>query len=335
MAFAYVAALTGDGEVLECIGAALGARDDVLEGRVGDGRPIELEAQSATAVDAFALEYRAVAESGPLESRVSGRTPQKQAPTLLAHVASLRSSASKVKACHDAVVSGPDPDAFSAISFDCYGTLMDWETGILAAMFPVLERQGVRASTDEILRAYARAEAAAEQGTFVPYREVLRRTFSGMAGDLGFVARPDEAETLIDALTEFEPFSDTIDVLRQLAERYQLAVISNVDEDLFAGTRDRLGVEFQWVVTAEAVEAYKPAGVVFERALARMGLAAGRVLHAAQSLYHDVQPAHELGIATVHVLRDSGREASAVPAVEARADWTVPDLRGLLALLES
>jgi 2-haloalkanoic acid dehalogenase type II len=230
-------------------------------------------------------------------------------------------------------VSGPDPDAFSAISFDCYGTLIDWETGILAAMLPVLERHGVRAATDDILRAYGRAEAAAEQGPYLRYREVLRRTFAGMARDLGFQARPDEAETLVDALPEFEPFSDTIPCLKTLGERYRLAVISNVDEDLFAATQERLGVRFEWVITAESAEAYKPAPLVFERALSRMGLGPDRVLHAAQSRYHDVEPARAMGIATVHVVRETGREANAVPEADAKADWTVPDLRGLVELL--
>ncbi len=228
----------------------------------------------------------------------------------------------------------PDLDRVSAITFDCYGTLVDWESGILAAMIPLARSHGVEASSEAVLAAYARAEAAAEQGKYVRYREVLRRTFTGMAKDLGFAPQPGEVDTLSDSLPEWDPFPDTPSSLRVLANHYRLGVISNVDEDLFAGTHARLGVRFDLVVTAESVGAYKPSPEMFEHALARAGLAPDQVLHAAQSAYHDIAPARALGIPTVHVVRASGRDgAGAVPAATAEADWTVPDLRGLVALL--
>jgi 2-haloacid dehalogenase len=185
-----------------------------------------------------------------------------------------------------------------------------------------------------VLAAYARAEAAAEQGPYISYREVLRRTFTGMARDLGFAPHPSEVDTLVGSLAEWEPFPDTVESLRRLATRYRLGVISNVDEDLFEATRPRLGVELDLVVTADVVRAYKPDPAPFEHALARVGHEPRALLHAGQSPYHDIAPARALGIATVQVVRDAGRDgARAVPESEAKADWTVPDLRALVERL--
>lgn len=236
---------------------------------------------------------------------------------------------------------GRAPRDFEVISFDCYGTLIDWESGILAAMQPVLARHELVCGSDEILRAYARAESAVEAGPFRPYREVLRRTFAALAKDLGFAPQAGELETFVDALERWQPFPDTVRSLRALAEAgHRLAVISNVDEDLFTRTAAALEVELDFVITAASVGAYKPAPVVFEAALARMQLPPARLLHAAQSRYHDIVTARRLGIQTVHVVRDAGRgDCSATPEVEGEdaqwteADFSVPDLAGLVALL--
>ena len=235
--------------------------------------------------------------------------------------------------------SSPRPRDFELISFDCYGTLIDWESGILAAMQPVRERHELVCSADEILAAYARAESAVQAGAYRPYREVLRRTFAGMAQDLGFAPQTDELETLVEALPRWLPFPDTVASLRALqAAGHRLAILSNVDDDLFAQTQSALGIEFDAVVTAAAARSYKPDPAIFELALARFGLEPRRILHAAQSLFHDIAPGRRLGLQTVHVVRDSGR-ASAVPEVDderdgpVEADWIVPDLAGLARLI--
>ena len=232
----------------------------------------------------------------------------------------------------------PTPRDFELISFDCYGTLIDWESGILAAMLPVCARHELVCSADEILGAYARAESAVQAGEYRPYREVLRRTLGAMAKDLGFAPQADELETLVEALPRWQPFPDTVASLRALqAAGHRLAIISNVDEDLFAETQRSLGVEFDAVVTAAAARCYKPADAIFELAFSTFGVRPGQLLHAAQSLFHDVAPGRRLGVQTVHVVRDSGR-ASAVPEVDdadgpPAADWTVPDLAGLARLI--
>lgn len=233
------------------------------------------------------------------------------------------------------------PGGFEVISFDCYGTLIDWEAGILAAMQPVIARHELVSSAEDVLRAYARAESAVEAGAYLPYREVLRRTFAGMAKDLGFAPQADELETLVEALPSWQPFPDTVAGLRALAAAgFRLAIISNVDDDLFRATAAALAVPFEAVITAASVGCYKPSEAIFERALARLGVAPSRVLHCAQSRYHDIATARRLGLQTVHVVRDSGRGGvSATPELDdeqiVEADWTVPDLAALVRLLAS
>ena len=230
---------------------------------------------------------------------------------------------------------GERPTDYEVLSFDCYGTLIDWESGILVAMQPVLARHELVSTVDEILGAYARAESAVEAGHYRPYREVLRRTFTAMAKDLGFAPRADELETLVESLPHWDPFPDTVAALRALeAAGCRLAVISNVDDDLFAQTAERLEVEFDAVITAASVQRYKPSEVMFRRALQVLDIGGDRLLHAAQSRYHDIGPARRLGIRTVHVRRDSGRERSATPpAAGIEGNWSVDTVGELVELL--
>jgi 2-haloacid dehalogenase len=231
------------------------------------------------------------------------------------------------------------PRDFEVISFDCYGTLIDWESGILAAMQPVISRHELVSRPDEVLSAYARAESAVEAGPYKPYREVLRRSFAAMAKDLGFAPQAGELETLVEALPTWEPFPDTVAGLRALAAAgHRLAVISNVDDDLFAGTARLLQVEFDAVVTAAQAHCYKPGEAIFRRAFEVIGAAPNRMLHAAQSRYHDIVTAKRMGMQTVHVVRDSGRgSVSATPKIDpaeaTRADWAVADLASLVRLV--
>jgi 2-haloacid dehalogenase len=236
---------------------------------------------------------------------------------------------------------GPSRRSFEVVSFDCYGTLIDWESGILAAMQPVIARHELVAGPDDVLLAYARAESAVEAGPYKPYREVLRRTFAAMAKDLGFAPQAGELETLVEALPSWEPFPDTVAGLRALqAMGHRLAVISNVDDDLFAGTARVLQVQFDAVVTAAQARCYKPGEAIFARAFEVMGVAPSRMLHAASSRYHDIVPAKRLGMQTVHVVRDGGRgSVGATPGVDvdeaSAADWIVADLAGLVKLVEA
>jgi len=226
-----------------------------------------------------------------------------------------------------------DFESFEILSFDCYGTLIDWETGILSALGPVLARHGHRVPDETLLEAFAVLETGAESGPYRPYAVVLRDVVEGLGRRFGFT--PDDAERgiLAASLPEWPPFADTRDALRALQTRYRLAVISNIDDDLFAGTARSLGIEFDWVVTAGQVGSYKPSVENFRRALARFGAPAERVLHVAQSLFHDIAPAKSLGFATVWVNRRHGRPGrGATPPATARPDAEVPDLRSLARL---
>jgi len=227
-----------------------------------------------------------------------------------------------------------DFNRFTLLTFDCYGTLIDWEKGILDAVRPVLERSGVEADDDKVLETYAAAEAKQEQGDYVRYELVLRMVMAEMSLRLGFDASPEEVLALPLSIERWKPFPDTVDALRKLKKRYKLAVVSNTDDRLFAATAKHLGTAFDWVVTAEQARAYKPSPRIFDYALAQFGIARKQILHVAQSVYHDIAPARSLGIATVWVNRRKGRRgAGATPPATATPDVEVADLRSLADLM--
>lgn len=223
-----------------------------------------------------------------------------------------------------------DFSRFGVLAFDCYGTLIDWETGILRAVRPVLERHGVEPGDAEILGTYADLEATHEAGEYVDYSTVLGLVMKGMGRRFRFDAGPDELDCLRRSMTRWEPFPDTVGALRRLKTRYKLAIVSNVDDRLFAVTARRLEVPFDFVVTAEQVRAYKPSLAVFERALDVIGYPPERVLHVAQSIYHDIVPAKAIGLTAVWVNRRLGKVGTgATSPASASPDLEVPDLETL------
>jgi len=228
-----------------------------------------------------------------------------------------------------------DADTISALTFDCYGTLIDWERGILAALRPVVERHaGPGVGDDALLEAFARHEAACEAGPYLPYREVLARTLRGIGTDLGFAPTTHECAVFGGSVAGWPAFADSAEALAALRARFRLAVITNCDDDLFAASAARLGVAFDAVVTAQQVGAYKPALDGFRVMFDRLGLPRERVLHVAQSLFHDHVPARALGLRSVWVDRRAGRPGGgATPPAEATPDLVVPDLAALAALL--
>jgi 2-haloacid dehalogenase len=147
---------------------------------------------------------------------------------------------------------------------------------------------------------------------------------------LHFQASAAEVDSLHESVPAWPPFADTVAAMRELQKRYKLVIISNIDDDLFAGTRKHLGVEFDGVITAEQAKSYKPSLNNFEMALRTLGISPDRLLHAGQSIYHDVVPARSLGISTVWVNRRSARPGvGAVRAAAGRPDLEVPDLASL------
>ena len=210
-----------------------------------------------------------------------------------------------------------DYSGFDALTFDCYGTLIDWERGILAALPPDLDGEAA-------LEAYAELESELEAGEYLRYREVVARCYDGLAARFGLP--PGGRDAFADAVGEWPPFADSPDALARLKERFKLGVITNCDDDLFARSNARLGVEFDWVITAQQVDAYKPSTRGFEEAFTRIGLPRERILHVAQSLFHDHVTAKRLGLSTVWIDRRAGRGGGATPPAEAQPDATFPDM---------
>lgn len=229
-----------------------------------------------------------------------------------------------------------DFSQYRVVSFDCYGTLIDWETGIFSALRSVLAAHGKGISDTELLKLYSELESEAEQGEFHSYRKVLESVVRGFGERLGFKPNEAQVRSLPDSLAGWRPFPDTVAALQKLKARYQLAIISNVDDDLFAATARHLEVPFDHLITAQQARAYKPSMRMFNLAQQRIGVAPTQWLHAAQSVYHDVIPARSLGITTVWVNRPSPRPgAGAAKAAAGQPDLEVPDLKTLASKLRT
>ncbi len=216
--------------------------------------------------------------------------------------------------------------SFQAITFDCYGTLIDWESGILKVLRPLLFEHGKPTPDQEILALFAELEPAIQSAAYSPYRFVLEEIVRAVGQRFGFSVSTDEARSLAASLKNWMPFPDTVPALRALKSKYRLGIISNIDDDLFSETAHHLPIAFDWVITAEQARAYKPARAIFELALKKVGLAPKKLLHAGQSVFHDVIPAKQMGISTVLVRR---RGPGAVKPAAAQPDLEVPDLKTL------
>ena len=221
---------------------------------------------------------------------------------------------------------------YEILTFDCYGTLIDWEAGILRVLRRILSAHGKKLDDATLLQLYGDFEERSEHGSFQPYREVLKSVVRQFGEELKFTPAQQEEQSLPESLPSWKPWPDTVAALRQLKTRFRLAILSNVDDDLFGATLPQLGVEFDEVITAQQAQAYKPSLKLFELALSRIHAPAHRVLHVGQSIYHDVIPAQALGLATVWVSRPSARPGvGAVKFAEAKPDLTVTNLVELAA----
>ncbi len=212
------------------------------------------------------------------------------------------------------------------LTFDCYGTLIDWETGLLGALRPILASHAVALDDASLLRLYGEIEHREQEGEFRPYRQVLAEVVRRIGERLGFTPSEAEAPSLAASLGGWMPFPDTVAALERLQARFRLAIISNTDDDLFAQTAPHLKVRFADVITAEQARAYKPSPRIFELAARRLQIPRERWLHVGQSVYHDVVPAQAMQLASALVYR---RGAGATPQFEAQPDLAVPDLQTL------
>ena len=219
---------------------------------------------------------------------------------------------------------------WDVLTFDCYGTLVDWERGIGDALEAAALVDGLRLDRAAALRAYHEIEPAVQAERYRSYREVLTLVARAVAERLGWPLAAGRASFLADSLPSWPPFPDTNAALQRLAAAgHRLAILSNVDDDLLAGTRKHLAVDFDWVVTAQQVGSYKPAPAHFTTARQRIGGA--RWLHVAQSLFHDIRPARSLGVPAVWINRkheppssDARPDAEFATLAEAAA-WLTED----------
>ncbi|MEG4582704.1 haloacid dehalogenase type II [Microcoleus sp. MON1_C5] len=225
---------------------------------------------------------------------------------------------------------------FEVVSFDCYGTLIDWERGILAALKQLLSHREIDFSDDGILELFAAVESELEDASnsYIKYRDILQEIVKKLGKNFNFVPTETEINCLVDSVKNWQPFPDSVAALESLKQKYKLVVISNIDDDLFAETAKHLKVEFDWLITAEQVRSYKPSTRNFEIALETMGISADKLLHVAQSIYHDIVPATSMGISTVWVNRrhDKTGFGATLPA-SGQPDLEVPDLKTLVEMI--
>ena len=228
-----------------------------------------------------------------------------------------------------------DFSQFELITFDCYGTLINWEAGIFSVLRPLLAAHGKTMPDAELLELYGELESQAESGPYRSYREVLQLVVSGLGKQLSFTPSTEEQDSLPNSVQHWRPWPDTVAALSQLATRFQLSIISNIDDDLFAATRGYLKAAFEDVTTAQQARCYKPGLDIFRLALGKAKVASNRILHVGQSIYHDVVPAKSLGLATVWVNRPSPRAGvGAVKQAHGKPDLEVPDLESLANLAQ-
>jgi 2-haloalkanoic acid dehalogenase type II len=229
--------------------------------------------------------------------------------------------------------------SFDALTFDCYGTLIDWERGITDALRPWAARHGLHVSDDELLELHGRAESEHEAATpQLLYPQILEAVFADIARHFGVDPQPDEMKVFGRSVCDWPAFGDSPAALQYLQQNYKLVVISNVDRESFSHSQARLGVAFDAIITAQDVGSYKPDSRNFEFAFERlreMGIERGRILHVAQSLFHDHEPAKQLGLQTVWVNRraaKTGYGATRPPQTDVQPDLEVNDLAGLVEL---
>ena len=225
---------------------------------------------------------------------------------------------------------------FSALTFDCYGTLIDWETGISGALAPWLAEAGVSLERDQVLEAFAQLESAQQAATpAMRYPDLLAEVHRGLALRFGIAPDADAAAAFGASVGDWPPFADSAAALAYLEQHYRLVILSNVDRASFARSNARLGVTFDAVYTAEDIGSYKPDPRNFDyllRHLAERDIAKEQILHTAESLYHDHIPASRGGLATCWIHRRAGKQghgATQMPGSEVRPDFRFESLAAM------
>lgn len=225
----------------------------------------------------------------------------------------------------------PDPlRQVEILTFDCYGTLIDWESGLRRELRDLAGLHGVAVSEDALLDEWEAIQFDLISGSYRPYREVLRESLTATFHRRGVELPRAEADRLGQAIGTWQPFDDAAEVLPRLQARYKLGILSNIDDCMLAQSVARLGIRFDQLVTAQQVKSYKPAAAHFREAMARFGRPAKAFLHCAFGFKYDQTPALAAGMQTVWIKRPGWirDDEHTVPTYE------VADLNELAALLE-
>ncbi len=201
---------------------------------------------------------------------------------------------------------------FKALTFDCYGTLIDWESGMIAALTPLMDKVERELTRNEILKAHSRHESSQQRQTPAKrYQELLAIVYRRMAGEWDVSVSWDECARYGQSIKDWPAFPDSVDALRYLKQHYKLVILSNVDNQSFSASNSRLGVEFDAIYTAEDIGSYKPADANFEYMLTKLrglGIEKSDILHTAESLFHDHAPANRHGLKSCWIYRRHGQE---------------------------
>ncbi len=225
-----------------------------------------------------------------------------------------------------------DLTAYDALSFDCYGTLIDWEAGIAAVLGPWARRNDPSITDEQVLVAYSENEADVErEAPTTLYPDVLREAFRRTGQVLGFDVTDEDADALGTSVPDWPAFADSVDALTRLKRHYKLIILSNIDRESFAASNRRLQVEFDEIITAQDVGSYKPNPANFAALLTRVDEigSTGRLLHVAQSLFHDHVPGKQVGLPSVWINRrhaQPGWGATPDPRVAVTPDLEFPSM---------
>lgn len=227
---------------------------------------------------------------------------------------------------------------FSTLSFDCYGTLIDWESGMVEGLRPLTQRVGKELTRNEILEAHARHESTQQRWTpAMKYSDLLPIVYKRLAEEWGVSVTSEQCETYGQSVARWPAFPDSAQALQYLKKHYKLVILSNVDNISFAGSNQRLEVEFDAIITAEDVGSYKPSDRNFEYMLEKLGgmdIRREQVLHTAESMFHDHVPGsrHQLASCWIYRRHDqTGFGATMNPGEQPRVDFQFNSMADLVA----
>ncbi len=216
----------------------------------------------------------------------------------------------------------PDPDSIYALTFDCYGTLIDWRRGVERAAHAI--ESLARCDIARLVQARERLEREIQRGPYERYDDILASSVVSAAQEQGVTVSAEDARRFSESMSTWPPFAETSQAASRLATRFQLAILSNVETRVLGASVRLIDAPFEALITAEQLASYKPAAAHFDAAIEQLGLVPEQILHVAASLYHDVRPASARGFHVAWVNRD----AEPLPT-DVAIDWIVPDLMSL------